>query len=362
MTAESKPTKKMLVVGGLGACGRALVHHLEGRDDWEVYGLSRRKPDFSTTAKWINCDLLDPDGCRRALEGSNFTHVAYCAVLDKPSMVSGWSENDHAEMNTAMLRNILFAAEAVSTDLRHVTLMQGTKAYGKHLGPHRNPARETDARYMPPNFYYDQEDFLRERSKTAGWSWSGFRPQSVWTPFPGGNANFIIAAGVYAAISRELGLPLRYPGTLSRIYEATDARLIAKAIEWAGTDERCSGEIYNITNGDVLVWDNLWPGLAKAFDMELGHPQKVQLHKVMPAHGAVWDKVVRDHRLVPFKYDAMVPSWEYIDFALGTLVNNETSHVSTIKIRQHGFGECVDSEDLFSELIAQAQEQRYLPR
>ena len=38
--------------------------------------------------------------------------------------------------------------------------MQGSKWYGNHLGPYLTPARETDPRHMPPNFYYDQQDFL----------------------------------------------------------------------------------------------------------------------------------------------------------------------------------------------------------
>ena len=44
---------------------------------------------------------------------------------------------------------------------------------------------------MPPNFYYNQEDFLREKvAKGAKWSWSGVRPNPVcgfaivsYTPF-----------------------------------------------------------------------------------------------------------------------------------------------------------------------------------
>ena len=52
--------------------------------------------------------------------------------------------------------------ERGSAGLRHIAVLQGTKAYGVHQGPSKTPAKESDPRYLPPNFYYAQEDFLRE--------------------------------------------------------------------------------------------------------------------------------------------------------------------------------------------------------
>jgi hypothetical protein len=45
-----------------------------------------------------------------------------------------------------------------------------------HFGPFKTPARETDPRHLPPNFYYDQEDFLISQSRGKTWSWSALRP------------------------------------------------------------------------------------------------------------------------------------------------------------------------------------------
>jgi hypothetical protein len=39
--------------------------------------------------------------------------------------------------------------------------------------------------------------------------------------------------------------------------EMTDAELLAKAMVWAGEDDRCDGQAFNITNGDFDRWDNL---------------------------------------------------------------------------------------------------------
>ena len=48
------------------------------------------------------------------------------------------------------------------TALTHVTLLQGTKAYGASVQPMRVPAREDQPRVEHPNFYWLQEDRLKK--------------------------------------------------------------------------------------------------------------------------------------------------------------------------------------------------------
>ena len=50
---------------------------------------------------------------------------------------------------------------------------------GCHLGPYKTPTKEDDPRHMPPNFYYDQQDFLEEFQKGKRWTWSVGRPHAV---------------------------------------------------------------------------------------------------------------------------------------------------------------------------------------
>ena len=53
--------------------------------------------------------------------------------------------------------------------LQHVSLLQGTKAYGAHVHPIPVPARERCAARRHANFYWLQEDLLRETSARPGW-------------------------------------------------------------------------------------------------------------------------------------------------------------------------------------------------
>jgi nucleoside-diphosphate-sugar epimerase len=354
--------KKVLIVGALGAVGRCALEHFETRPGWEVVGTSRRVPSFATNARWVSADLRDRDDCVAKFGHlKDITHIVYTAVYEKADVTRGWSEMDHVRINLAMLQNVIEVVEGASPNLEHITLLQGTKAYGGHLGPFRQPARESDSRYMGPNFYYDQMDWLAQRQKSKAWSWTILRPQIVCGIALGSPLNIITAIGVFAAVSHEYGMPLRFPGGAPRIGEATDARLIAKAMEWAGTHPNAANQIFNITNGDIYVWENVWPKIAELFGMEIGPPHPFSLARVMPENEPIWDRVVHKHGLVPTAYKDIVPSWQFADFLLGYGQRPNSHHMSTIKLRQAGFAECIDSEDMFVELLMELQRRRLLP-
>jgi nucleoside-diphosphate-sugar epimerase len=360
--SETASRKTILIAGALGIVGRSAVEHFAALPDWDVIALSRRAPDFEVDATWLSVDLRDRRDCEAKLgDLSAVTHIAHAAVFEKPDVTRGWAEADHAATNLEMLRNLVEVVESASPNLGHITLMQGTKAYGGHLGPFKMPARETDARSMGPNFYHDQMDWLAEHGAGKDWAWTILRPQLVCGIAVGSPLNIVSAIGAFAAISRESGIPLRFPGGPERIGEATDARLIAQAMEWVGTTAIARDQIYNITNGDVYIWQHLWPRVADLFNMEHAAPQPMSLNRVMPQNADVWDRVVTRHGLLPYALDQIVPAWSFADFLFGHGQRPNPHHMSTIKIRQHGFQACIDTEELILELLREMQDRRLLP-
>jgi nucleoside-diphosphate-sugar epimerase len=170
---------------------------------------------------------------------------------------------------------------------------------------------------------------------------------------------------VYAALRKEAGLPLSFPGGTPGIAEAIDADVLAHSMEWAASNPACANEIFNITNGDVFVWTEVWPTIADALGMEVGPPEPHSLRDEMPRHAAEWEAIVR-------KYDLRAPadlgllvggSFEFADavFAYGAGQLPPTMLVSTIKARQAGFTECLDTEDMFRKWFRRWQELRLLP-
>ncbi len=361
----SSSRRKVVVAGALGVVGRAVLEHFARDPEWEVVGIARRRPEFDTRASFVSADLRDATGTARALAAhADATHLVYAALYEKPDLIRGWFEPDHVDVNAAMLRHTLDALE--SPRLEHVTLLQGTKAYGAHLGrPFRVPAREREARHPHENFYFHQEDFLRERRAARDWSTTIFRPQIVFGLAVGSAMNPIATLGAYAALQRARGEPFRFRGHPHTVSEATDARLLARAIAWAQGAEAARDETFNVTNGDVVVWSELVSTLAGSFGLELVIETRTRhrLAEEMPAREPEWRELVARHGLRNLSLDELIGlSWQYAD----ALWNNPDAPeraplVSTIKLRQAGFGECIDSEDSAAELLGQMIRRRYLP-
>lgn len=156
MNNEAQSTRKVaLVVGANGVIGRNLIDHLVTLPDWDVIGVSRRGGESVGRVRYVSADLLNIDDTREKLSSlTEVTHIFYAAYQDRPT----WAEL--VPPNLAMLVNTVETIEPVASSLKHISLMQGYKVYGAHLGPFKTLARETDANHMPPEFNVDQQDFL----------------------------------------------------------------------------------------------------------------------------------------------------------------------------------------------------------
>ncbi len=353
--------RKVVVAGALGVVGRAVVEHLDDRAEDHVVGLSRRHPDFESGAEPVSVDLRDADACALALAPlADATHLVFAALHEKPELIRGWFDPDQIETNRRMLENTLDALRS----LEHVTLLQGTKAYGAHLGaPIRVPAREDAPHRGHANFYWEQEDLLRERAARVGFRFAIFRPQIVLGVASGSAMNPVATLGAFAVIRRELGLPLIHPGHPHALTECTDARLLARAIEWAWDAETAVNETFNVTNGDVVVWSELFPALARAFDMALGDPEPIRLAERMPQHADLWRRIAERERLIEPDLGAWIGlSWQYADALWASPARQERpALVSTIKLREAGFADCIDTERSVLELIDANRAAGYLP-
>jgi nucleoside-diphosphate-sugar epimerase len=357
------PRKKLLVVGALGVVGRAVMERFAGHENLDAVGLARRAPDFAPNATWVSADLRDGDATLAALKPHrDATHLVYAALNEQPELVAGWRDPDNAALNTRMLANTFAALD--TAPLRHVTLLQGTKAYGVHMRrAMRVPAREQDAVRDHANFYFDQQDLLEAHARRLGFAWTIFRPQIVLGVAVGSAMNPVATLGVYAVLMRELGRPLSPLGSPHLIAECTDARLIARAVEWAWDARQAHGEAFNITNGDVIVWSSLFTRFAAYFNLPLGEPSSLRPSEEMPKHASLWRQIAEREHLGTADLDALIGlSWQYAEATWASLKPLPVPPlVSTIKLRKAGFGECIDTEACIIDHLDAMRAQRYLP-
>ncbi len=346
--------RTVVIAGAQGVSGRAAAQHFARAPDTAVYALSRRTEGHVQGVHPVAVDLLDPARVRERvgpIEG--ITHVVFGAYIETPTAA------ERSRVNVAILSNLLDVVEQSPT-LRHVTFYQGGKAYGADLGPFKTPAREDDPRLMPPNFYYDQEDHLRARQEGKSWHWTALRPEAICGFALGNPMNLAMAIAIYAAVSKELGLPLRFPGTLAAyraLYQVTSAKLLAAATDWAGRTEAAADQIFNITNGDYFRWESLWPRLARMFDMDCAPPVPTPLGQYMTDKAELWRRMVARHGLQDIAWEQLV-SWPFADFIFNSGFDNVSS---TIKARQAGFHDCIDTEEMFRLFFAHLRHERVIP-
>ncbi len=345
-----------VVVGATGVIGGNFARYLASQDGWQVVGLCRRPPQAGPPeVRYVPVDLLDSDAASGALSGlSDATHVFYAGFIDAPSQA------EQVAPNLAMLVNAVEGIEQAADGLQRVVLVEGNKWYGSHLGPFPTPAKETDPRCMGPMFYHDQQDWLVARQQGKAWTWSALRPQTVCGFAVGFPMNLITVIGMWAALSKERGLPLDFPGkpgAYRAIYQVTDAAHLAKAMLWAGTAETAANEAFNIINGDYFRWERVWGRIAEAFEMPRGVVRTINLTQQMADKAPEWDAIVQKYGLQPNAYEALA-AWPFADYCLGCDYDVMSD---TTKIRKAGFHDVVESEAMFFDIFRQLRADKIFP-
>ena len=345
---------KAVVVGGIGIIGRNTIQALEADGGWEIIGLSRRSPPFDTTAQFISVDLLDETDARAKLTGlTDVTHIFYMAL-------TGGLGGENVEDNLALVRNSVGVIAPIAPNLQRVVLTQGGKYYRVHLGPHKSPSRENDPRHLPPDFYYNQQDYIAELQKGQSWHYTCLRPEAVIGYAEGIPLNTASLVALYAVICKELGVPLNYPGPeagFKALNKFIDARLLGRCEVWAATEPTAAGEAFNITNASAMRWCNLWPVFTEYFGCEPGVILPISLESFMADKEPVWDDIVRKYQLKKQSFSDF-GVWSFADWFFGRTWD---TILEDTKRLQFGFTGAIDTEQNFIEIFDQMRAERVIP-
>src|SRR4051794_20723608 len=297
---------RALIAGATGIVGLNLASKLATSSEWTVFGLARN-PGSSPNVRPVAADLLQPHALKAALKDINPTHVFITTWMRQPT------EAENIRINSALVRNLLEALSH-SGSVKHVALVTGLKHY---LGPFESygkgnlpatPFREDQERLPVENFYYAQEDELFAAADRDGFSWSVHRPHTIIGYAVGNAMNMGVTLAAYATICRETGRPFVFPGSAvqwSGLTDMTDARLLARHLEWAATNSAARNQAFNVVNGDVFRWQWMWNRLAQWFGIPAapygGEPTPLAVQ--LADAGPIWADIARKHSLLEPKVE-----------------------------------------------------------
>ncbi len=350
---------KVLIAGASGIVGSATAQLLSGKG-WEVHGLAR-KPQPIPGMRPVAADLMDPASLASALANLQPTHIVISSWLRQAT------EAENIRVNSAMVRNLLDAVSP-SGSVRHVALVTGLKhylgpfeAYGKGALP-QTPFREEQARLDIDNFYYAQEDEVFAAAARDGFTWSIHRPHTIVGKAVGNAMNMGTTLAVYASICRATGRPFRFPGVAAQwdsLTDMTDARLLARHLEWASTTPTAANEGFNVVNGDVFRWSWMWGRIADWFGIEAvafdGVVRPLELQ--MADDAVLWRDIAARHGLAEPDITRLASPW-HTDADLGRPIEVVTD---MSKSRRLGFLDYQPTDDAFFDLFQQLRADKLIP-
>ena len=361
----------MLIAGVSGLVGGAALMRFSDREDWDVIGVSRRKPWIPLgNARHISVDLLDRAACQDAFgDMDDVDHVIFAALNERDDDIfAGWSDPDQIAKNEAMLANLFDPLISVAKEFRHISILHGGKAYGVHIPdyPVILPMYEDAPRHPGDNFYYRQHDYIAARQQGQSWSWTILRPGPIFGVAFGANMSPLIVLAVFGALCREAGLDLPMPLGRSELIEPSDADLIAEGLEWATGSTAARNEVFNLNNGDLLSRHQAFPILARCLNMTLGPQRSFDINEEIAKLSGLWPGMVAKYGLnAPADLDQLFGN--SLQTSRGWSADTAPEHIlrsgfsSNIKIRQAGFSSCVDNRVMIEKHIRRMQEFRMIP-
>ncbi|OZJ03126.1 hypothetical protein BZG36_03877 [Bifiguratus adelaidae] len=342
--------KVALVFGANGVSGLALLEALfeQPKSEWsKIISVSRRPPQLDhkdDRVHHISIDLLHKSTDDLASEidkagGREVTHAFHYTYIEKSD------ENELIEVNRTLFKTALDACASACPKLQVFQLQTGYKYYGVHLGGKElapRPFKEDAPRHSGANFYFIQEDMLQEAAFKNKWKYVITRPNIIIGIAKGNYMNFAVSVGLYAALQKELGRPLVFPGNGNMYNQKVDfspAINNARFQAFCATNPKAYNQIFNIASDQDTSFSQIWPKIADYFGIPVkaeftkeakeGMVSEQPLAEYMPANQQKWEEIAKKKGLDPKAYE--YATWAFV--ALFEQPKSEWSKIISISRR-----------------------------
>ncbi|CAF4781111.1 unnamed protein product [Rotaria sp. Silwood1] len=360
--------------GANGISGTAMVDLLieKSSNEWSHIICISRRP-FQLDIKddridFISIDILTAtvDEIVNELEkvnGRTITDVFHYTYIEKKD------EDELDKINKILLEKALEACVKIANKtIQTFSLQTGYKYYGVHKSNEdlaELPFIEDAPRHKGSNFYFTQEDLLKDYALKHEWKYIITRPSIIIGLAKGNFMNFAVTIALYATIQKELGQPLLFPGNRkawNRISDHSTASNNARFQLWTVLNKNIRNETFNIANGDLVRYRDLWPKIESYFNIP-HHEQilnenevQIKLAEYMPKNKDVWIRIAQRENLDEKAFD--YATWAFAD---GSLKSPNDRHGDLSKARRFGWTIEVDTFDGYIQCFDRLKQLKVIP-
>ncbi|KAK4506324.1 hypothetical protein PRZ48_000054 [Zasmidium cellare] len=279
------------------------------------------------------------------------------------------------EVNTKLVKNAADALDQVAPKLKSFVLQTGGKGYGVEFPDKveiKAPLKESLPRIPKPYydniFYYTQYDTLKELTASRSWTFTEIRPDVIIGFVPNSNAmNCAQGLGLWLSLYREVhgaGAKIPFPGTpksYKNKHTDTFQDILGRMEIYAAVNhDKCgNGSVFNVADGEVVTWEDKWPGICKSFDLE-GTPPGAESYSIedfIKKNESTWQKIVQKHGLKKGILEKF--SWPFLHFVMSVFDFDRQYDLSAA--RKVGFEEKIDTVEGYRVAFERMREARIIP-
>ena len=272
--------KKVVVAGATGLVGNAALRHFGSaagcRGDGAVAAQAARvvrRPPCADRSHRCRPMRAAP---RTNLQGA--THLIYAALYEAPNLIDGWRDQQQINTNDRMLRNLMAALEPAAACAQACRAAAGHQGLWRSRPPaHRAGARRPFGNVRAAEFLLGAGEFSARAAEGQGLALQHPAPGPDRRPRHGRRDGSDPAARRLCRDVARAGPRPRLSRRGAAGGQAIDVDLLARAIAWSGESDAARNEAFNVTNGDVFSWENIWPAVADALGMKPGRAVPLSL-------------------------------------------------------------------------------------
>ena len=223
--------------------------------------------------------------------------------------------------------------------------------------PYNPPLSESVHRIPEPYasniFYYAQYDLLSRLAKSKPWSFNEIRPDAIVGFVPNHNAmNLAQCLALFLSFyawKEGKGAEVVFPGS-EKAWEAkhsdTHQDILAKFHIWSALHpEQVQGKAFNVADGEIVTWADVWPGICAWFGLKGVGPTTTSSQELggsyVSAHQSLWSEFEKSNGL---RDGAMAATgWWFMDAIMTKIEFDRQYDLS--RSREVGFEEKIDTTD-----------------